>query len=99
MFSNLSTFRENAKNGESDQTGLLGGGGGLLMDQSNPCVFTPRVILQSLTWPQDQIQSTLVISTSVILNNRLSRRENLVLVLIQKSIVRFQYIFLIKGVN
>ena len=33
------------------------GGGGLLMDQSNPCfyIFAPRVILQSLTWPQDQM--------------------------------------------
>ena len=29
----------------------------------------------------NQIQSTLVISTSVILNNRLSRRENLIPVL------------------
>ena len=28
MFSNLSTFRENANNEESDQTGLLGGGRG-----------------------------------------------------------------------
>ena len=57
MFSNLSTFRENANNEESDQTGLLGGGGWggrLLMDQSNPCFYT-KVILQSLTWPQDQI--------------------------------------------
>ena len=49
MFSNLSSFRENANNEESDQTGLffffLGGGGGgergeLLMDQSNPCFYT-----------------------------------------------------------
>ena len=31
------------------------------------------------------IQSTLVISTSVISNNRLSRRKNLVLVITQKS--------------
>ena len=36
------------------------------------------------------IQSTLVISTSVISNNRLSRRENLVLVLTQKSKIRLQ---------
>ena len=45
MFSILSTFRENANNEESVQTGLLGGGGqggggGLLMDQSNPCFYT-----------------------------------------------------------
>ena len=39
-----------------------------------------------------QIQSTLVISTSVISNNRLSRRENLVLVLTQKSKIRIQNI-------
>ena len=48
------------------------------------------------------IQSTLVISTSVISNNRLSRRENLVLVLTQKSKIRLQYfqnIFLSKGVK
>ena len=34
------------------------------------------------------IQSTLVISTSVIANNRLSRRKNLVLVITQKSKIR-----------
>ena len=34
------------------------------------------------------IQSTLVISTSVISNNRLSRRKNLVLVITQKSKIR-----------
>ena len=39
-----------------------------------------------------EIQSTLVISTSVISNNRLSRRENLVLVLTQKSKIRLQNI-------
>ena len=39
-----------------------------------------------------QIQSTLVISTSVISNNRLSRRENLLLVLTQKSKIRLQNI-------
>ena len=38
------------------------------------------------------IQSTVVISTSVISNNRLSRRENLVLVLTQKSKIRLQNI-------
>ena len=38
------------------------------------------------------LQSTHVISTSVISNNRLSRRENLVLVLIQKSKIRLQNI-------
>ena len=41
MFSNLSTFRENANNEKSDQTGLFWGGRGeLLMDQSNPCFYT-----------------------------------------------------------
>ena len=34
------------------------------------------------------IHSTLVISTSIISNNRLSRRENLILVLTQKSQIR-----------
>ena len=38
------------------------------------------------------IQPTLVISTSVISNNCLSRRENLVLVLTQKSKIRLQNI-------
>ena len=38
------------------------------------------------------VQSTLVISTSVISNYRLSRRENLVLVLTQKSKIRLQNI-------
>ena len=38
------------------------------------------------------LQSTLVISTSVISNNRLSRRENLVPVLTQKSKIRVQHI-------
>ena len=35
-----------------------------------------------------EIQPTLVISTSIISNNRLSRRENLVLVLTKKSYIR-----------
>ena len=39
-----------------------------------------------------KIQSTLVISTSVISNNPLSGRENLVLVLTQKSKIRLQNI-------
>ena len=38
------------------------------------------------------IQSTLVISTAIISNNRLSRRGNLVLVLTQKSKIRLQNI-------
>ena len=38
------------------------------------------------------LQSTLVISNSIISNNRLSRRENLVLVLTQKSKIRLQNI-------
>ena len=35
-----------------------------------------------------KLQSTLIISTSVISNNRLSRRENLILVLTQKANIR-----------
>ena len=35
-----------------------------------------------------KVQLTLVISTSVISNNRLSRRKNLVLVITQKSKIR-----------
>ena len=46
-------------------------------------------VLEILTF---HIQSTLIISTSVISNNRLSRRENLVLVLTQKSKIRLQNI-------
>ena len=42
--------------------------------------------------PIHYIQSTLVISTSVIWNNCLSRRENPVLVLKQKPIIRLQNI-------
>ena len=38
------------------------------------------------------MQSTLVISTSVLSNHRLSRRENLVLVLTPKSKIRLQNI-------
>ena len=41
---------------------------------------------------QGQIQSTLVISTSVISNHRLSRRENLFLVLTLKSKIRSENI-------
>ena len=39
-----------------------------------------------------EIQSILLISTSIISNNHLSRRENLVLVLTQKSKIRLQNI-------
>ena len=46
--------------------------------------FTKRVLLIYCF----HIQSTLVISTSVISNNRLSRRENLVPVLTKKSKIR-----------
>ena len=38
------------------------------------------------------VQSTLVISTSIISNNRLSRREYLILFLTQKSKIRLQNI-------
>ena len=44
--------------------------------------------LISVELAQYEIQSTLVISTSVISNNRLSRRKNLVLVIAQKSKIR-----------
>ena len=44
------------------------------------------------TTPESNIQSTLVISTSVIANKGLSRRENLVLVLTQISKIRLQNI-------
>ena len=39
------------------------------------------------------VQSTLVISTSVISNNRLSRRKNLVLVITQKSKIRYKILW------
>ena len=42
----------------------------------------------SLEAPKPKIQATLVISTSVISNNCLSRRENLALVLTKKSNIR-----------
>ena len=41
---------------------------------------------------ENELQSTLVISTSVISSNRLSQRENLVPVLTQKSKIRLQNI-------
>ena len=43
---------------------------------------------RGIRWMWNQIQSTLVISTSVISNNRLSRRKNLVPVITQKSKIR-----------
>ena len=46
----------------------------------------------SVDLSEHEIQSALVISTSVISNNRLSRRENLVLVLTQKSKIGLQNI-------
>ena len=45
-----------------------------------------------LSLPNKHIQSTLVTSTSVISNNRLSRRKNLVLVITQKSKIRLSNI-------
>ena len=47
---------------------------------------------QSIGLREEDLYSTLVISTSVISNNCLSRRENLVLVLTQKSKIRLQNI-------
>ena len=54
--------------------------------------LTLHSIWVSCGFSTSYIQSTLVISTSVISNNRLSRRENLVLVLTQKSKIRLQNI-------
>ena len=57
----------------------------------NTSAFTSMILLPLIRF---NIQSTLVISTSVISNNRLSlsRRENLVLVLTQKLQIRLQNI-------
>ena len=44
--------------------------------------------LQWVAQEGGKVQSTLVTSTSVISNNRLSRRKNLVLVITQKSKIR-----------
>ena len=60
------------------------------------CVCIDRVALNLSCRSSDSeflchintIQSTLVISTSVISNNRLSRRKNLVIVITQKSKIR-----------
>ena len=49
--------------------------------------FSPKFI-----YMRSQIQSTFVISTSIISNNRLSRRETLVLALTQKFKIRLQNI-------
>ena len=54
--------------------------------------FTSNTAISQYPLISKNIQSTLVISTSVISNNRLSRRENLVLVLTQKSKIRLQNI-------
>ena len=57
-----------------------------VMQSVSPCK-NPNLMCHEI-----HVQSTLVISTSVISNNRLSRRENLVLVLIQKSKIKLQNI-------
>ena len=46
-----------------------------------------------LAIPYSIVQSTLVISTSVISNSRLSRRKNLVLVITQKSKIRLKILW------
>ena len=51
-----------------------------------PCNNAFEII--SLRIVMMHVQSTLVVSTSVISNNRLSRRENLIPVLTQKSNIR-----------
>ena len=66
-----------------------------LFDSQNRCVDAVYVSLPCNYFGKNvilQIQSTLVISTSVISNNRMSRRENLVLVLTQKSKIMLQNI-------
>ena len=50
------------------------------------------MLLNEMVLLEMNIQSTLVISTSVIWNHRLSQRENLVLVLTPKSKIRLQNI-------
>ena len=50
--------------------------------------FKATLVLGQLWLASNHIQSTLVILTSVISNNHLSRRKNLVLVITQKSKIR-----------
>ena len=64
----------------------------IILLQKQILSFKSRPHFKLLSHPRKQIQSTLVISTSVISNNRLSRRENLVRVLSQKSKIRLQNI-------
>ena len=54
-------------------------------------IFVACFSLNCINFISD-IQSTLVVSTSIFSNNRLSRRENSVLVLTQKSTIRLQNI-------
>ena len=68
----------------------------VLVDIVKNCTFLKThhddVILRQGDRGDRYVQLTLVISTSVISNNCLSRRENLVLVLTQKSKIRLQNI-------
>ena len=54
--------------------------------------YIPELQINGAIEDNSNIQSTLVISTSVISNNCLSRREKLVLVLTQKCKLRLQNI-------
>ena len=57
------------------------------------CTETSLITESDQSGPNHQLlQPTLVISTSIISKNRLSRRENLVLCLTQKSTIRSQNI-------
>ena len=63
-----------------------------LLCHFNGAFYLPFKIVSQAYFIVVLIQSTLVISTTVISNNRFSRRENLVLVLTQKSKIRLQNI-------
>ena len=68
----------------------IDGNGASLTGVRNDAKEKVSIYNKAVTDTASEIQSTLVISTSVISNNRLSRRENLVLVLTQKSKIRLQ---------
>ena len=59
----------------------VGAGGGCLDIFTLIYHFSFSPLSLPLYWRWPDIQSTLIISTSVISNNRLSRKENLILVL------------------
>ena len=62
------------------------------MLKQHGAMFETTILKSCQTVCKVHIQSTLVISTSVISNNRLSRRKNLVLVKTQKSKIRLENI-------